>query len=858
MADLHEKQSSELMSSKRSLVTETVIDASRVFPGKNNQPESVYRSYSTQANQVTKYNEDLQGRSSTHKLDIVKVDADGRVYTEGQSSKSSTVASSGKKVIIETESDSDSGRKDTEVVTEDVMEVANVLASMAHPRTADQKRPRSSDADYISQKHPRRMSPTRKSIPKVRNKNTYFPPTDVADSLSRKEQLDSGFDSSEYQTFSNSKQGNDGMTVITKRPKHFDAIEQYAPQSPAEPQLYESIERKKRSHSVSEEITKMQKKAARRALDIPNPFNLGTSIPKNFLLSLKEPLVRNQPEDMSKFFNAIPSKNKTNRGSQEGKTKAQKVEEPRHEILSDIRQLEENFSSLKAASPARSATSVDSGPNTPISQALTFVLPQNQQVRGQLADQSSIQSTINAYLANLSQSLVSGSPVYVPQITVNASSGQALTNQAQMLQVLQAQQKISQLAHNNSQDKSIQRGPLPEGTIPVASPDYLQTLLAIFTSKNLSASSAANVQQSLSVPGSTAVQQSHIISTAPGAAANNPIVDYSLDPYKKIVDIKPKPTTDLRKSDPDIVMIPVQNSGGPRFTKTSAASINVVNSFAEGKGQVQRPISVRALPNQRPLFVDSKLQLSRPLLLKRDQSPKSVRSQPLILPKNLPEQLDRIDQSKELKIAAKHDTSLPMTNLRSDVHKQAVTSNEFILSDIKVEPSSPTSPGYISMDHAPRHTRMDTETDQHPHDKVMGYSEKLTQPLKRRKSEDAQSKQIRIMAQLGDLKIFRKEDLTLEKKLGEVFFVNHSRFSIFLFHTPLLLSHGYPSLQQSFADSLHFVILTLVAKGRKSLPYYFVNFFFVPFLLVTLQENVSRLNFLGSIIKYRTLTHLSS
>lgn len=693
------------------------------------------------------------------------------------------VHSVGEQESMESEAISSSVVKENEVVTEDVMEIANVLASMAHHRKVDQKRPRvGENSSTFPQKYPRLISSPGNASSSIKERNKIRKmhsmqetmPHDVSRS---REDIESGYDSSSYKSVGGEI---DGIKGTHKRQK-IAAHKAHSP-STSVPSIKrtssfddsEYVERKKGSHSLSEEVSKMQKKAARRALDIPNPFNLGTNAPKNFLLSLRDPVLlqpRTQPEDISKFFNAIPTNATSSLGAQEEKIKTScQSEGSGHKPLSDIQQLEENFSSMKTQSPLNSSSPLDTSHSIQISQPLTYVVPPNQQALGsQHTEQSNIQRTINAYLANLGQSLVPGSPVLVPQITVSATTGQPIAT-TQLLQLLQAQQKINQLAQSSSEGKATQQK-LSEGTLPTQTPDYLQTLLAIFASKNMHVSGATSSQQQQYMQVSTPVQPSRLTSATATTQAvtttNSSVMGKSHDLHRKVVDIKPKPMTssvDLAKSDKDVFVIP-QSSIGQKIVQTSGGTINVINAGEDSRSQIGKPISVRTMQNQRPIFVDSKL--SRPLLLKRDPSPQTVRAQHLILPKNLPEQLGRIEQSKEIKLAPK----LPISkNLKTDSTKRTATGTEFHTTEIKVEPTSPTSQGYTFMESSARPLSHSGYTEQRalPAENFR-FPDNFSPVRNIRKSEESHGAQLKMISQLGDLKIFRKKDLTFDRKLGEVF-----------------------------------------------------------------------------------------
>lgn len=698
---------------------------------------------------------------------------DGNDRNKSDSIALMTFSKPGSPAEVEVESSSKN-----EIVTDDVMEIANVLASMAHHRKVDQSRQLNSSVAFSPYKKARRESP-----PDNRSTGTKEGTGSIADRGSCRENIDIGYRSTAY---SNTRKYQDDMNGNESTSKRLKGDKEVHPmQRLVDSDDYEHSERKKRSHSVSKQISQMQKRAARRALNIPNPFNLGTNVPRNFLLSAKDPVVlseRSQPEEISKFFNNIPAKNTTRSlGQHERLTKQQfpKLDSSGYKTLSEIKQLEENFSSLKATSPGNPSSSVGASSKNSVSQSLAFVIPPNQQLGNQQTDQSNAQSSINAYLANLSQSFVAGNPVLLPQITVNATSGQSIASPAQLLQVLQAQQKLSQLAQSNCQEKS-QLKSSSDGSMPLVTPDYLQTLLTIFASKNMHVSPSQNAQQSHYQQISVSTHSPRPIyatATAPVATitTNGSLLGKSHDQYKKVVDIKPKPvTSDSAKSDGDVGMIPVQNPIGQKAGRTSATSMSLLHSGDDSRAQVARPVSLRAMPSQRPILVDSKMPFSRPLFLKRDSSPQTVRAQHLILPKNLPEQLGRIEQSKEIKLAPKSTTPVLARTFKTDSSRRGSADQDFFPSEIKVEPNSPTSPGYTYMDSSSRlyvkNATVDSRDDSClPIDEVKGFSEKLRQVEKRRESEGSREKFMAMFAQLGDLKVFQKEDISFDKVLGKVF-----------------------------------------------------------------------------------------
>ena len=630
-----------------------------------------------------------------------------------------------------------SGEKDSENVTEDVMEVANVLASMAHQRTIDQKRPRNTDSTSFVQKHPRRDSPTESS-------------TEIKVSLEEQSHAGPSFfvDQKQVSTLTDI----DGSKITSRKIDSQNIQAKW--ESPMELQDSDFTERKKRSHSVSEEIARMQKRAARRALDIPNPFNLGSAAPKNFLLRLKEPFslpTQSKPEDVSKYFISPPTKNTVDSNGQEGKHKEPESEDNGYKAISEIQQLESTFSSLKAASPGQSGGPSNIIPKFSMSQPLTYVAPPNQQTSSQILEDSTHQSTISTYLANLGQPLVTGNPVLVPQLTVGAAPGQSMGT-AQILQVLQAQQKMTQLTQNINRDKSDQEKP-SEGSFRIGPPEHMQTLFAILASKNVPAPEIANSQHSVVFPSSAAAQLVHPLPSTTASHFFSTKNDFNFgkgnETYSKTIGSNPKAalsSADIKQSGTDIVMIPIQSCSGQQLPQP--ASVDVMRPFNESSAHVPHPLSVKPLSNQRPLVLDSRS------LVKRNPSSNPVRAPPLILPKNLTEPLVRIEQPKDVKLTSRH-ASLATRQYSPDARKGILPSNDFAIPEIKAEPSSPTPQGYIPVN--PTSPR------------IPFHSQHQSQFIKpsRRGREESRSKSA-FVSQLGDLKVFRKEDLSFQKKLGEV------------------------------------------------------------------------------------------
>ena len=96
------------------------------------------------------------------------------------------------------------------------------------------------------------------------------------------------------------------------------------------------------------------------------------------------------------------------------------------------------------------------------------------------------------------------------------------------------------------------------------------------------------------------------------------------------------------------------NSGGKNiYLPANECQTRILQSMVDNRAQVQRPVFVRALSIPHATLVELKRQQQRPLLAKGEMSQQVPRSQHLILPKNLPEQLGKIEQIKEVKIAPK-------------------------------------------------------------------------------------------------------------------------------------------------------------------------------------------------------------
>jgi len=626
--------------------------------------------------------------------------------------------------------------KDSENVTEDVMEVANVLASMAHQRTIDQKRPRNTDSTLIVQKHPRRDSPTESSS------------TECKVSLKEHSNTRPSFfvDQKQVSAFADI----DGCKITSGKTDSKNMQATLEP--PIDLQDSDYTERKKRSHSVSEEIARMQKRAARRALDIPNPFNLGSAVPKNFLLRLKAPFsipTQGKPEDISKYFISPPTKKSIDLNAKEGKVKERKSEDNGYKPISEIQHLENALSSLKAASPGQSGAPSNTSPKISISQSLTYVAPPNQQANSQIPEHSNYQGSISTYLANLGQPLVTGSPVLVPQLTVGGAPGQSMGT-AHILQVLQAQQKMAQFTQNISRDKSDQEKPSEAA--------YMQTLFAILASKDVPAPEIANSQHSVVFPSSAAAQLTHALPSTTAsyfiATKNDFSIGKANETCSTTIDSNPKAalsSTDIKQSGTDIVMIPIQSSIGQQ--RPQPTTVDAMRPFNESSAHMPTPLSVKTLSNQGPLFLDSKLSFSQPLLVKRSPSTNPVRAPHLILPKNLNDPFVRIEQSKDVKLASRY-ASLATRQYTPDSGIRILPSSDSAISEIKAEPSSPTSQSYIPLKPASPRIPFD---NQHPLP--------FFKPP-RRGREELKSKSA-IIPQLGDLKVFRKEDLSFEKKLGE-------------------------------------------------------------------------------------------
>ena len=639
-------------------------------------------------------------------------------------------------------SSGDSNQKESENVTEDIMEVANVLASMAHQRTVDQKRPRYNDKKLISQKIPRRVSPTPLSLSQETSNLNPLLDTCGGQIQQSGQALDHIADEELPDTFADMDQSK----ISTCLQNAVDQGMQITSQLPAE--LSDSVckERKKRSLSVSEELTRMQKRAARRALDIPNPFNLGTSTPKNFLMSFKAPLSvssQSQPEDISKYVNALASKGSSVMMTpQETKSKWQQVDN--YKRLWDMQQLDEKFNLLKADSPGQS---IDSKPLASGSQSLSCVAP-SKQVISQVAEQSNISSIINAYVPNIGQSLVSGKSVIIPQLTVSTTLGQTLGN-ANILEVLQTNEKAHQLKP-------------PDGSVQMATPDCWQTLFAFLAGRNVHATSVANSFNPSPTSTSANVQPSHLLPTSTAtriiSSGNHSPVGKTIETGKKIVDIKPRPTPliSCRQFDTDIVMIPVQTSE-QLLSNVTSSSITAMHALNESKVQSTKPLSVSATPDYRPLILDSS---SRPLCIKQELGSQSVRAQQSMVPNNPPGQRGGTPKSKEVVCGPNQNISFPGKRYGCDSNIQF--RKEF---EIKVESNSPT-PYTVNL--APCHPGIHAPIADHlmPRDKPTISSSKLPK-AHRRTPGDSQNEHV-FFSQLGHLKIFRKEDLTFKRKLGEV------------------------------------------------------------------------------------------
>ena len=711
-----------------------------------------------------------------------------------------------------------------ESITEDMMEIANVLASMAQQHSSE-KRVFAGEPGHVVQKHPRMMSS--QSVTNASQTpllSGFYVQCPVTQSIPVTQQtLASGRDFPGFPQRGQTESAYQSVEVINSSDNllaHIAHQESFtpSPQSIQGPSSYYKsqdevefiMERKKRSHSMTEEMTSMQKKAAKRALERPNPFNLGSSIPKNFLLPRKEPIPMrqvSQPGGMSKFLSEIPRpviaaetqssalsvtnvQSSANYMMQQNQLKQQtnQLEEPSYKSVSELRALEEKLSALKAASPG-AADPEDSKPKPQVAQPVSYLLPPNQQ-----ADEATIQAAINAYLTHLvsqGNSLAAGSPVLVPQIAVNSSTGQPVVNLPQLLQILQAQQKSGQTGQVSSQAEAAQQKQV-EASLHISAPGYLQTLLAIMASKNILASAAATSQSPQVAPMTTAMQSPQLVSATSTHAT--PVMSASFanratEPMKKVVDIKPKPApgpVDLTRNDPGIIMTHVTSKTNqvPRMFQIPenqpSVPQTILQSFVDNRAQAQRPVFVRAMSTPPATLVESKRQQQRPLLAKREVSQQVPRTQHLILPKNLPEQLGKIEQIKEVKIAPKQPSSSPR-NIRTSIENlNTLAMKQDVLTRVKIEPTSPgegrlepTQGPYSVLPPATSQVVRSGRLDQRSlsMEKLRGFSETLTQVQKRRKSEDAVANDgpKKLIAQLGeDLKVFSKDDVFCKRSLGEV------------------------------------------------------------------------------------------
>ena len=676
--------------------------------------------------------------------------------------------------------------KKSDQADQTVLEIATVLASMAQNR--DKKKLTSED--FITMQDA--QGPLISILPaSTKQQGIHFFQNRLDSSLEqpggnfvKREQLESGYDSGGSSfTSTNIGKTSHGAKSVSKRQQKNGIPNQVFSQDSQmviiEPDI---TERKKRSNSLSQEITNMQKKAAKRALDRPNPFNLGASIPKNFLLPSKDPIqVRTQtqqPREMSKFFNEIPQTFSSVMQDSHAVQQAQQLEESFYKTDSDIRNLEEKLGCLKASSPASANCSVLDESNSKIhpAQSLAYVVSPNQPLINQATtDQSAIQATINAYLANLGQSLVAGNSVLLPQITLNTPTGQSAANSAQILQLLQAQQKAGQTNQTNTQEELIQNKTSIDPAVHFSTANCLQTLLAIVASKGIISPATATHQQQKIAPTSSLIQQpqqtTRIIAATTAqlmSPAIHPLAVKGQDQMKKVIDIKPKPavtSSDAVKSDSDVIMVPVSVKGSVEQTNklSTANPIGILHPFDNSRSlpASQRPLSVVAMQNTRPTLTDAKLPMTRPLLVKANAGAQSVRTQHLILPKNLPEKLGKIEQAKEVKLAPKPVTLAPRIIKAEPVSPQ------------EIRPKPVFMQGYKPMGTILSQGNRSASTEQRPlsMDIVRGLSDKVALVQNRKKSGDkanGEEHQRKLIAQLGDLKVFRKEDLTFQRKLGEV------------------------------------------------------------------------------------------
>eukprot|EP00795_Rhopilema_esculentum_P002848 gene2848-1083_t len=676
--------------------------------------------------------------------------------------------------------------KKSDQADQTVLEIANVLASMAQNREADKKKVTSDD--YITMRDA--QGPLNSIFPaSTKQQGIHFFQNWQDSSVEqpggnfvKREQLESGYDSGSSYTATNIGKITHGAKSVSKRQQKNGIPNQGFSQDSQmiiiEPDI---TERKKRSNSLSQEITNMQKKAARRALDRPNPFNLGATIPKNFLLPSKDPIqVRTQtqqPREMSKFFNEIPQTFSTVMQDNHAVQQPQQLEESFYKTDTDIRNLEEKLGGLKASSPASANCSLMDDSNSKLhpAQSLAYVVSPNQPLINQATtDQSAIQATINAYLANLGQSLVAGNSVLLPQITLNTPTGQSAANSAQILQLLQAQQKAGQTNQTSTQEELIQNKTSIDPSVHFSTANCLQTLLAIVASKGIISSATATHQQQKIAPTSSMIQQpqqtTRIIAATTAqlmSPAIHPLAVKGQDQMKKVIDIKPKPaatSSDAVKSDSDVIMVPVSVKGSVDQTNklSTANSIGILHPFDNSRSLPvsQRPLSVVAMQHTRPTLTDAKLPMTRPLLVKANAGAQSVRTQHLILPKNLPEKLGKIEQAKEVKLAPKPVTLAPRIIKAEPVSPQ------------EIRPKPVFMQGYKTMGTIASQSNRSASTEQRPlsMDIVRSLSDKVVLVQNRKKSVDkanGEEQQRKLIAQLGDLKVFRKEDLTFQRKLGE-------------------------------------------------------------------------------------------
>eukprot|EP00794_Sanderia_malayensis_P020492 gene20492-22508_t len=560
---------------------------------------------------------------------------------------------------------------DPEDVESDVMEVANVLASMANPHgssAADQKRRNLHEINakrQVRTRTDRQMPQLHKAF--VRQKpytdQQQYPRRSIAMSLDHHQPMYSPASDSAYESGGS---GSSSFVAASRvalppgfgaKPSIFStaanqeasgAVATTATMTKFMNEILRPVDGKKRSHSLSEEASKMHKSAAKRALNGPNPFNIGPVVPRNFLMKKKELTAHSQlkgqqpqqlqpqPVDASKYLHDLMVQKQSQRSGfvQQSQDECpttpttssvkQQYDDQTYKSMAEMQQLGEKMSHLKAASPQQNSVPVTT--STVLQQVPT--------------DPNAMQVAINSYLTQLvsqGHSVVAGRPYFIPPIALNASFNQqqsaaVAASVPQFMQLLQTQQQKQQQFVTSQQQAAgvttaqatIVTPPLPNQPMDSSlqiSPAYLPTLLALMASKNIFASSAGAVgnpnhlaAQSV-VSGSESGASTTPLLTAPSAvmAGSGHLKTKQQQQHeqvsKKPVDIKPKIIT----KSVDVNMEYIRHS--------SQHALNSANNVSHSHPQHQRdkpkllqvPQASPSIPQNslRSLFDNKKDQPSR-------------------------------------------------------------------------------------------------------------------------------------------------------------------------------------------------------------------------------------------------------